>query len=68
MYDYKLKRTFKYAQVRDLIVALLEMPLDARIVCDDDDWFWLHAESDKSVVNIDSAEHEDEYEQEDDYV
>ena len=62
MYDPKLKRAFKSAKVRELIEALQALPPDAQIVCDGDEWFWLHVEKDRSVVNIDSTEMEDEYE------
>ena len=65
MYDPKLKRAFKSAKVRELIEALQAMPPDTQILCDGDEWFWLHVEKDRSVVNIDSAELEDEYEVED---
>ena len=62
MYDPKLKRAFKSAKVRELIEALQALPPDEQIVCDGDEWFWLHVEKDRSVVNIDSTEMEDEYE------
>jgi hypothetical protein len=65
MYDPKLKRAFKSAKVRELIEALQAMPPDTQILCDGDEWFWLHVEKDRSVVNIDSTELEDEYEVED---
>ena len=62
MYEPKLKRTFKGAKVRELIAVLQTMPPDAQILCDGDEWFWLHVEKERSVVNIDSTELEDEYE------
>ena len=62
MYDPNLKRAFKGAKVRELIAVLRAMPQDAQILCDGDEWFWLHVEKDRSVVNIDSTELEDEYE------
>ena len=65
MYDPKLKQAFKSAKVRELIEALQAMPPDTQILCDGDEWFWLHVEKDRSVVNIDSTELEDEYEVED---
>lgn len=65
MYDPKLKRAFKSAKVRELIEALQTLPPDAQIECDGDEWFWLHVEKDRSVVNIDSTELEDVYEVED---
>lgn len=65
MYDPKLERAFKSAKVRELIEALLTLPPDAQIECDGDEWFWLHVEKDRSVVNIDSTELEDEYEVDD---
>ena len=65
MYDPKLKRAFKSAKIRELIEALQTLPPDAQIECDGDECFWLHVEKDRSVVNIDSTELEDEYEVED---
>ena len=65
MYDLGLKRSFQNAKVRDLIKVLQTLPPDAEILCDGDEWFWLHVESDLSVVDIDSAALEDEYEVDD---
>jgi hypothetical protein len=65
MFDLKLKRKFQGAKVRDLIEALQALPPEAQIECDGDEHFWLHVEGAHSVVNIDSTELEDEYEEDD---
>ena len=63
MYDYRMQHAFQAAHVRDLIEVLNTLPSDALIECDGDNHFWLHVESDRSVVNIDSTEMDDEYEE-----
>ena len=62
MYDITQKRSFRNARVSDLMKALEALPPDAQIVCDGDEWFWLHVEEDGSVANIDSSELDTEYE------
>lgn len=66
MYDPKMKHAFEDARVRDLIGVLSTLPPDAQIVCDGDEWFWLHVESDRSAVNIDSSALDDLYEEDGD--
>ena len=61
MYELKKRKEFGYAKVRDLIAALL-LYEDADIVCDGDEFFWLHVAEDGSLVNIDSNSLDDAYE------
>jgi len=51
---------FQNCKVRDLIEALSPYE-DSDIVCDGDEYFWLHVEEDGSVVNIDSNSLDSEY-------
>lgn len=65
MYELRKRKEFEYAKVRDLITALLPYE-DADVVCDGDEYFWLHIAQDGSLVNIDSNSLDHEYEGADD--
>lgn len=61
MYVRNKRMELQSCKVRDLIEALAPYE-DADIVCDGDEYFWLHVEEDGSVVNIDSNSLDSEYE------
>ena len=56
MFDKDKKRAFTDATVQDLIDVLETLPPDAKVVCDGDEWFWVHVSSDLTEVDIDSSE------------
>ena len=61
MYVRSKRMEFQNCKVRDLIKALLPYE-DSDIVCDGDEYFWLHVEEDGTLVNIDSNSLDSEYE------
>ena len=56
MFDKDKKRAFTDATVQDLIDVLEALPPKAKILCDGDEWFWVHVSSDLTEVDIDSSE------------
>lgn len=61
MYDVSKRREFQSCKVSDLVAVLQTVPQDAEVVCDGDNYFWIHIEADNPVVNIDSNSLDDMY-------
>lgn len=62
MYDKTKRREFRDVTcVGDIISELSKYPQDARVVIDGDSYFYLHVETDNSILNFDSASLDEEY-------
>ena len=53
-------------EFQDLIDVLETLPPDAKVVCDGDEWFWVHVSSDLTEVDIDSSALDYTYDDNDD--
>ena len=61
-YDINKRQEFMgRTTVRDIINILNTLNPDATFLCDGDSYFYLHVESDDSIVCIDSSSLDDDY-------
>lgn len=65
MLDVSKRKFLESPTVGDIINILSEYPEDALFNCCGDDYVWIHAETDKSVINIDTDDLSEEYPEED---
>lgn len=62
MYDKNQKQSYSEITVGQLVEILKALPEDAQIFICGDDYYFIHVESDGSVVNLDNEPLEDCYE------
>ena len=63
MYDKNQKRDLSIITVETLIKMLKPLPQDAKILICGDDYCYIHAESDGTIVNIDNEPLDDCYDE-----
>ena len=61
MYDINKRKELYNATVKDVMEILAELPEDAQVVFDGDEYGYIHIEKDLSVVSFDSSGLDDDY-------
>ena len=61
MYDINKRKELHNATVKDVMEILEELPEDAQVVFDGDEYGYIHVEKDLSVVSFDSSSLDDDY-------
>ena len=61
MYDINIRKELKNAKVKDILEILKELPEDAEVYFNGDNYGYIHIEKDSSVVSFDDSDLYDEY-------
>lgn len=61
MYDINKRKELKNAKVKDILEILKELPEDAEVFFNGDNYGYIHIEKDSSVVSFDDSDLYDEY-------
>lgn len=61
MYDINKRKELKNAKVKDILEILKELPEDADVFFNGDNYGYIHIEKDSSVVSFDDSDLYDEY-------
>ena len=61
MYDINKRKELKNAKVKDILEILKELPEDADVYFNGDNYGYIHIEKDSSVVSFDDSDLYDDY-------
>lgn len=61
MYDINKRKELKNAKVKDILEILKELPEDAEVYFNGDNYGYIHIEKDSSVISFDDSDLYDEY-------
>lgn len=61
MYDINKRKELKNAKVKDILEILKELPEDAEVYFNGDNYGYIHIEKDSSVVSFDYSDLYDDY-------
>ena len=61
MYDINKRKELKNAKVKDILEILKELPEDAEVYFNGDNYGYIHIEKDSSVVSFDDSDLYDDY-------
>ena len=61
MYDINKRKELKNAKVKDILEILKELPEDADVYFNGDNYGYIHIEKDSSVISFDDSDLYDEY-------
>lgn len=61
MYDINKRKELKNATVGDILKILQELPEDAMVYFNGDEYGYIHIEKDLSIVSFDDSSLEDDY-------
>ena len=61
MYDINKRKELKNAKVKDILEILKELPEDAEVYFNGDNYGYIHIEKDSSVISFDDSDLYDDY-------
>ena len=61
MYDINKRKELKNAKIKDILEILKELPEDAEVYFNGDNYGYIHIEKDSSVISFDDSDLYDEY-------